>query len=97
MADKSVWLGACAAKGKTTVNARNTANALACFRTIVLHPSYLHFSLARKSPRRSNRFAWDAVGTESVSLAMRLHADGRATPPTPCRELFRVTSHMARP
>src|SRR5438552_11286234 len=72
MADNSDWLGACAAKGKTIKKTMNTANALACFRTIVLRLSYLHFSLVRKSPRESTRFACDAVDRQSVSFTMKL-------------------------
>src|SRR5437879_3203975 len=40
MADNSDWLGACATKGKTASNTKNAANALACFRTIVLRLSF---------------------------------------------------------
>src|SRR2546422_5230421 len=40
IADNSDWLGACATKGKTASNTKNAANALACFRTIVLRLSF---------------------------------------------------------
>src|SRR5437899_8592760 len=50
IADNSVWLGACATKGKTASNTTNTANALACFRTIVLRPSFLNALLVWKFP-----------------------------------------------
>src|SRR6266481_5808533 len=80
IADNSDWLGACAAKGKTITETTNTANALAYFRTIVLRSLYLHFSLVRKSPKGSSRFACDAVDRKSVSFAMQLNMEGRASP-----------------
>src|SRR6266568_1432288 len=49
---KSDWLGACATKGRTANNATNTANALACFRTIVLRAQFLLVSICGKLPLR---------------------------------------------
>src|SRR6266704_649754 len=47
---KSDWLGACATKGRTANNATNTANALACFRTIALRAQFLLVSICGKLP-----------------------------------------------
>src|SRR5216683_817646 len=80
MASNSDWLGACAAKGRTASNTTITANALTCFRTIVLRPSFLSALLVRKSPWGSSCFRWDAVEPESVSFATQPNADGWGKP-----------------
>src|SRR6266478_2119788 len=80
MANNSDWLGACATKGETASNTKNAANALTCFRTIVLRLSFLSALLVRKSPWGSSCFRWDAGEPESVSFTTQLHADGWGKP-----------------
>src|SRR6266436_1251544 len=68
MANNSDWLGACAIKGRTASNTTNTANALTCFRTIVLRLWFSRASNERKMPLGMTRLIWDATAPESVSL-----------------------------
>src|SRR6266480_4568768 len=67
---KSAWLGTCAAKGKTANNITNTANALACFPTIVLRPCCLiRPSIVRKMLQGITRLTWDAPAPDFVSFS----------------------------